>query len=435
MATSNPLLGILKLKKERFKEKVLIICKKRGIELPQINFEGCTGEGSDGCELAHCHTDERKICCSEFQLAKLNFDDIDNVVAHEVSHLLQPDHSAKFTREEELSGISSFDPSTIPGVVVIREYTSEVKKETKKVGKRELKPNSCEYHLCRKRGNLKLCPYCQKYFCRENLMPKIPGHYNVDGSNSKFFITNPEWKDTDGHPCPAFFDYTLQKEKERKEAWGQTLNRLVGRNRRVSFHREENDFADEDNTGSTYKESDKGSSPTNIRDEKHLKDDKSRLEGWGLESRNNPLIERNSKEYRHKKFKSGKKRWKIRLWHIIWIILVMFILFLFTQIKIDFSKWGACVDSTHEGNCSLKKPLMCSNRVLIEDFALCGCDPDSRLVNNSCIGLVECDDGTLSGQCSTNLPLRCVNGKLAYKAQECGCPSGLTAKGDFCKKI
>lgn len=91
---------LLLMKKEKFVEVVIKICKERNLPIPEINFDGCSEENN---ELAHYHPDENKICCSERQLHMQNFDDIFDTASHEVAHILELNHDSKFIKQKILN--------------------------------------------------------------------------------------------------------------------------------------------------------------------------------------------------------------------------------------------------------------------------------------------------------------------------------------------
>lgn len=107
---------VLEMKKKKFFEVVQRICLNRDLPIPILNFSGCDGE--TGNQLAHYHPDHNMICISERQLTMLNFEDVENVATHEVSHILIQDHSPNFDQENELNAIANWRPPT--GVAWIR---------------------------------------------------------------------------------------------------------------------------------------------------------------------------------------------------------------------------------------------------------------------------------------------------------------------------
>lgn len=106
---------LLELKKKKFLEAVSRICENRNLPLPYVNFDGCPAENGD--QLAHYHSDVNMICISKRQLTALNFDDLEEVVAHEVAHILEPNHDSNFIKEENINKQIGWIPP--PGVVVI----------------------------------------------------------------------------------------------------------------------------------------------------------------------------------------------------------------------------------------------------------------------------------------------------------------------------
>ena len=105
---------LLETKKKNFIEVVNRICGNRNLPLPYVNFDGCPAENRD--QLAHYHSDVNMICISKRQLFVLNFEDLEEVAAHEVAHILEQNHDSNFRREENINKRIAWKPS---GVVVI----------------------------------------------------------------------------------------------------------------------------------------------------------------------------------------------------------------------------------------------------------------------------------------------------------------------------
>ena len=67
-------------------EVVSRICENRNLPRPYVNFDGCPAENAE--QLASYRPDVNMICISNRQLTVLNFDDINEVAAHEVAHII-----------------------------------------------------------------------------------------------------------------------------------------------------------------------------------------------------------------------------------------------------------------------------------------------------------------------------------------------------------
>jgi predicted metal-dependent hydrolase len=128
---------LLETKKKKFIEVVNRICENRNLPVPYINFDGCPEENED--QLAHYHSDVNMICISKRQLTVLNFDDLEEVAAHEVAHILEPNHDTNFIREENINKQVGWIPP--PGVVVINgdQPVDDSIKETMKKTEETLK--------------------------------------------------------------------------------------------------------------------------------------------------------------------------------------------------------------------------------------------------------------------------------------------------------
>jgi len=215
MARTQSFKKILELKKDKVREVVNRICAKRGIPLPYINFEYCSEENQS--QLAHYHPDTNTICISERQLIMQNFDDLEKVVAHEVSHILVQDHSSNFKQQEVISSIAGLQlPS---GIVHITGNEKSVKKE------RKIKQDKtrCNYHLCRKKRKLTRCKYCKNYYCLEHIAPSEPSMYNERTAFDKI----------EGHPCAAYAINLEEKQKEANIKYSEALTQMLARKKRV----------------------------------------------------------------------------------------------------------------------------------------------------------------------------------------------------------
>ncbi|MFA6376686.1 MAG: hypothetical protein WCX69_04780, partial [Candidatus Paceibacterota bacterium] len=88
-----------------------------------------------------------------------------------------------------------------------------------------------------------------------------------------------------------------------------------------------------------------------------------------------------------------------------------------------------CSDGTARGQCSKTQPKYCSNGILNDNCAKCGCNPDEEsfcdTAGKICQGAVECSDSTLGGQCSvTYKGWYCQKGNLVGNCRLCGCDAG-----------
>ena len=60
-------------------------------------------------------------------------------------------------------------------------------------GKKHKRLGTCFYHLCRKDAKVRKCNYCRESFCREHLMPKLPGLPRFQGTKTKDHMFMEEW--------------------------------------------------------------------------------------------------------------------------------------------------------------------------------------------------------------------------------------------------
>jgi hypothetical protein len=206
MAKSQSSNQLIELKKKKAIESAIVICTRKGVKLVKVNFDGCDFETGD--QLAHYHDDEYKVCISERQLHMLNFEEIEDVMAHELAHIGGLDHSPKFDDIKNQNTLGLFRPP--PGVVLItaRKQTKQFRYKPPQIDK-----TRCNYHLCRKQRKLTQCKYCKNYYCSECIDPFEPG----DKLAKK------------GHPCTIFFDVMEKKRDENNKKYQKALGKLVGK--------------------------------------------------------------------------------------------------------------------------------------------------------------------------------------------------------------
>lgn len=212
---------LLELKRKKFFEVVYITCKSRGLPLPTVNFDGCPGE--DENQLAHYHPAGNRICVSERQLTKLNFDDIEHTATHEAAHILEHDHDAGFQREHEINMIGAFRPP--PGVLVISGNGSKpIKKPPRPV---RVDTKRCNYHLCRKKTTLHKCKFCKSFFCSAHSNPRLSGMPTFKGIEPEDLLNESDESNT--HPCPSYYDYLQKIDREEKAKYGEALKKLLNK--------------------------------------------------------------------------------------------------------------------------------------------------------------------------------------------------------------
>lgn len=210
---------LLELKRKKFFEVVYITCKSRGLPLPTVNFDGCPGE--DENQLAHYHPIGNRICVSDRQLTKLNFDNIEHTATHEVAHILEHNHGAGFQSEHEINSIGAFRPP--PGVLVISENGSKpIKKPSRPV---RVDTKRCNYHICREKTALYKCKLCESFFCSDHSNPRLSGMPTFKGIEPEDLLN--ESDESNSHPCPPYYDYLQKIDREEKAKYGEALKKLL----------------------------------------------------------------------------------------------------------------------------------------------------------------------------------------------------------------
>lgn len=221
MVRSQSFKKLLEIKRKKFFEAVYRICKKRDLQMPSINFKGCDKEHGD--QLAHYDPETNTICVSERQLNMLDFEDIEEVAAHEVSHILVQDHGSAFRTEEEVSSIAGFKPPS--STVTVQEGKKH--KASKKRKKSRADKTRCNYHLCRKRKKLTQCEYCKSYYCEKHLQPKPPGLPRFKSTKPEDKLFMKEWRKKRGHPCAPYREYWVATQERKKKEYREALDKLI----------------------------------------------------------------------------------------------------------------------------------------------------------------------------------------------------------------
>jgi hypothetical protein len=142
-----------------------------------------------------------------------DFEDLEQVMAHEVSHILVQDHGSAFKEQESISSITGWKPGS--GIIHGGLGNHPIEKE------RKIKDDKtrCNYHICRKKTKLVRCKYCKNYYCAEHIKPHEPIMYNERTSFDK----------ADWHPCVAYATSLDKKQKEANKKYGEALDNLLAR--------------------------------------------------------------------------------------------------------------------------------------------------------------------------------------------------------------
>lgn len=201
--------AVMKAKEEMVLNYVNSISKVLQLQrTPPIIFcDGYTSEGPNAIaciDIISC-----TIQVSRIHLQKQRVEEIKKTVAHEITHLIVPDHTPEFYKilNEILAG--TWQPEFSTGLVFI-DGGAEVELSTQET-KKESHPNKdmtyCNYHLCREKTKLLCCPYCKDYFCLDHIKPMPPIFPNFDYPNK---FNEQKNRDTH-HPCPSYYDHLVKK--------------------------------------------------------------------------------------------------------------------------------------------------------------------------------------------------------------------------------
>lgn len=214
---------ILKAKESKFEEFVELASKTFGLKYkPRVEFyDGFLPGG----EIAHIELETQIIRVSRKHLKEMPDEKIKETAFHEVTHLFNASHDTDFRNKLDDVTTGTWKPP--PGVIAIdgnirRDEPRDTKKKTKQ------KPDKIHCNLCGTKSELKKCPYCSRYFCEEHFAPLPPSMPNFDYP-SKFN----EWKNRgeNHHPCPNYYDFLVEEEKERRRKYRKALDSMSGKRR------------------------------------------------------------------------------------------------------------------------------------------------------------------------------------------------------------
>ncbi len=213
-------MGLFEMNKTAFEGAVRECSERLGRAYPPtVSITDVPCPYSLGNEVAHIHPYQGIICIWKKKLLSLNLDEIREVAAHEVAHLVSVEHDGKHAQAQAELELGIWHPP--PGTVAInggKKSNSKGNINDKKTNRRK---KACSYYSCVKRTNLTLCIHCGKNFCEQHLNPKNP-HLPPFKSKSRDML---EWRSL-GHPCPEYPEYLKQKEKENLDERWNALEKM-----------------------------------------------------------------------------------------------------------------------------------------------------------------------------------------------------------------
>ena len=223
----------LRMKESRFNEFVEMACETYGVKYkPQVIFiDGLLPENPSW--LACIEIFSRTIKVSRTQLLKMSIEQIKETAFHEVTHIFDASHDTSFHNILDDVMTTTWEPPS--GVIVIdgniRIDELEVAKK-----KTESKPDKVHCNHCGTKTELEKCPHCSRYFCEGHFKPILPSMPNFNNPN-RFN----EWKNRgeNHHPCPNYYDYLRNEEKEKLRKYEESLDKMSGRRRSEYRYRKE----------------------------------------------------------------------------------------------------------------------------------------------------------------------------------------------------
>ena len=213
--------AFMKGKEEIVLQHVEYLTEKLELKMtPRVVFcDGFTPAGQNA--LACIDTATWVIYISRVYLSKMDTAQIRETIAHEITHLFDPTHEPSFHKKLTDINTALWKPESTSGIIMI-DGGRRTEKTPEKPTKRKINKTNCNYHLCRKKTELIRCRHCKGYFCIGHIKPTIPSLPNFD--LPKEFD---EWKDNEEcHPCPDYYDYLVEKEKERIIKTEESFNRM-----------------------------------------------------------------------------------------------------------------------------------------------------------------------------------------------------------------
>ncbi len=202
--------------KARFEEYVELACRKLGLKYkPRVIFVEGYIEGHEG-NPACIEVFSWTIFVSCIHLKTMSVGRIKEVAMHEVTHIFEHSHDTGFYNKLEDLKDGTFEPPS--GTTAIN---GNIYREPVKIEKIESDPYRCQD--CGKINELKFqqCPHCYKYFCDDHLTPLTPKM--MDFTNPNRYVKD---RGENHHPCPFYFDYLLEKQKEQQRRYKRALDTM-----------------------------------------------------------------------------------------------------------------------------------------------------------------------------------------------------------------
>lgn len=84
----------------------------------------------------------------------------------------------------------------------------------------------CNYHLCQNKTRVYRCKYCDNYFCKKHIEPKMVSSLSKITSKKWDKQVENEWRKENAHPCADYSDWLKISEKEKLNKSWEALNEL-----------------------------------------------------------------------------------------------------------------------------------------------------------------------------------------------------------------
>ncbi len=218
---------VLEIKKSKFLGAVEKSAKYLRLPVPKVKFwKVYNTEHFEKGERAHIHIEANRICIAETELRFMDFEEIEETAAHEVSHLKDLSHDVSFQNIKNNTKASLWGPPA--GIIMVDSNLHSKENLKKKKTKKERADKSrCNYHLCRKRAKTYKCKYCGKYFCNKHKKPKPMSLFLGDDTSPTAQLIMKEYHRENAHPCHPYLRYWEKERGKKDKEYAKALDRII----------------------------------------------------------------------------------------------------------------------------------------------------------------------------------------------------------------
>ncbi|MBI4017446.1 MAG: hypothetical protein HY366_00705 [Candidatus Aenigmarchaeota archaeon] len=179
-------------------------------------------------EIAHAHVDMGLVCISRGRLESMGLGEIKETATHEVSHMIYADHGTEFHRTKNKSSLMIWHQSHEPPVL------SE--EDLRKIALRKPK-GTCNELSCKRRGKLKTCEYCKRFFCETHAKPRmalILNQVNREKEPMRSKLEK-EYRRGDGHPDYQFTQFRWQRLEDEETETNEIFDTFLDKSKKIDY--------------------------------------------------------------------------------------------------------------------------------------------------------------------------------------------------------